>query len=128
MNTQGGELYAWDRAATAQTPLFHIFLSADGMITIAGERFDTSAIEQLDAIGWKPSDDPLRPLPLEIFMRDYFEPRLEARLVGCLRSGGERCDPTVGARPDLASLNRVQPAVKSRLCRRARRRTGCWFA
>jgi len=48
-------------------------------------------------------DDPMRPLPVEIFMRDYYEPRLLPRVLA-----GEKFKPI---RP-LADLNRVQPIVK----------------
>jgi uncharacterized caspase-like protein len=51
-------------------------------------------------------DDPLTPLPLEIFMRDYYEPRLLPRLMA-LAQAGEKLE----ALPRLDQLNRAQPKV-----------------
>src|SRR5262249_32312194 len=67
-------------------------------------RFDTN-IELEEAAGahWILSSDSFNPLPLEIFMRDYYEPRLLPRLLA-----GEQL-PKLRS---LASLNRVQPLVE----------------
>ena len=65
-------------------------------------QFDTEDPEAIDSLNWVMPDDPRRPLPIDIFMRDYFEPRLL---------------PNTLARKTLketsvASLNRVQPLVR----------------
>jgi WD40 repeat protein len=65
--------------------------------------FDTDNIEELNFLNWVMPDDPTTPLPLEIFMRDYYEPRLLARLLV-----GGQLKPV---RP-LGELNRFQPVVK----------------
>ncbi len=67
-------------------------------------RFDTNmALERVAGAHWVVSKNMQDPLPLEIFMRDYYEPRLVPRLL----SGQEF--PKV--RP-LQNLNRVQPDVR----------------
>ncbi|MCH7728050.1 MAG: PQQ-binding-like beta-propeller repeat protein, partial [Planctomycetes bacterium] len=66
-------------------------------------RFDTDDLDDVEGFHWIARDEPLRPLPVEIFMRDYFEPRLLARVMA-----GEKL-PYL---PDLSSLNRVQPKVE----------------
>ena len=66
-------------------------------------RFDVSDTEKVKGLHWVVPDDPLTPLPIEIFMRDYYEPRLLARILG-----GEKFKPI----RDLQSLNRVQPSVQ----------------
>ena len=66
-------------------------------------RFDTDHLEQIRGLNWLFPDDPLRPLPPEIFLRDYYEPRLLSRLLA------EEEFPPI--RP-LASVNRVQPQVE----------------
>jgi hypothetical protein len=66
-------------------------------------RFDTNNPEGIRGLHWVSPDDPLRTLPLEIFMRDYYEPRLLARLLA-----GERFEPV----RSLAELNRAQPSVR----------------
>jgi WD40 repeat protein len=66
-------------------------------------RFDTSSLEENPGLHWVMPDDLTKALPLEIFMRDYDEPRLLSRILG-----GEKL-PEVR---DLSSLNRVQPIVE----------------
>ena len=66
-------------------------------------RFDTNNLEEIKGLHWVMTDDPLRALPLEIFMRDYYEPRLLPRLLA-----GE----TLPSIPSLTELNRAQPKVE----------------
>jgi uncharacterized caspase-like protein len=66
---------------------------------------------------WIMPDDPLRPLAAEIFMRDYYEPRLLPRLLACHEAeasgvGARACAKAFKEVPSLASLNRIQPEVK----------------
>jgi WD40 repeat protein len=65
-------------------------------------RFDSSSLEHLTGMHWSVPDMPVRSLAPEIFMRDYYEPRLLPRLLA-----GEKFKPV---RP-LATLNRVQPNI-----------------
>jgi hypothetical protein len=68
-------------------------------------RFDAGDLDGFLGFHWVFSNEPLRALPPEIYMRDYFEPRLLSRLL----------DPTEAARlapiRPLGELNRVQPTV-----------------
>jgi len=66
-------------------------------------RFDGNNLENFQGANWVFPDDPFRPLPPEIFMRDYYEPRLLARTLA-----KEIFKPV---RP-LSELNRVQPSVR----------------
>ena len=66
-------------------------------------RFDVADLEDMPHLHWVMPDDPLTPLPLEIFMRDRYEPRLLARILN-----GEKFKPVRA----LGELNRVQPEVK----------------
>ena len=66
-------------------------------------RFDTNSVEELPGLNWVFPDDPFKALPPEIFMRQYYEPRLLSRLLQ-----NKSFDPI----PALASLNRLQPEVK----------------
>jgi uncharacterized caspase-like protein len=65
-------------------------------------RFDTNNLEEVRGLHWIMPDEPTKPLPLEIFMRDYYEPQLLSRLLA-----GEKMRPV----PDLSKLNRLQPQV-----------------
>jgi len=66
-------------------------------------RFDTNNLGEIPGLHWIMPDDPLRPLPIEIFMREYYEPKILPRLLA-----GEKFVPL----RSLAELNRVQPIVK----------------
>jgi WD40 repeat protein len=75
----------------------------DWVVVTPEGRFDANDLEEIRGLHWKTPDDPLNPLPLEIFMRDYYEPRLLTRLLQ-----GEK----FAAIPDVSRLNRAQPGVK----------------
>jgi len=64
-------------------------------------RFDTNDLDGGAPLHWLVSDDPLHALPLEIFMRDYYTPRLLARIMN-----GEELPPI---RSIAEIKNRVQP-------------------
>jgi WD40 repeat protein/uncharacterized caspase-like protein len=73
------------------------------VVVDADGRFDTNRLEEIKGLYWIMPDDPFRTLPLEIFMRDYYEPRLLTRILN-----GEELKPV----RQLSQLNRVQPNVK----------------
>src|SRR5690606_9467330 len=60
-------------------------------------------LEDIQGLHWIMSDDPLNPLPLEVFMRDYYEPRLLSRILA-----GEDFPEIKG----LLERNRAQPEVR----------------
>lgn len=66
-------------------------------------RFDAADLEQLAGLHWVLPRHPLTPVPIEAFMRDYYEPRLLPRLLA-----GEALAPV---RP-LLEVNTAQPRVK----------------
>jgi WD40 repeat protein len=65
--------------------------------------FDTNDLDGSGALHWVMPDEPMRALPLEIFMRDYYTPRLLARIMN-----GETLPPV---RSIDEIENRVQPNV-----------------
>jgi WD40 repeat protein len=65
-------------------------------------RFDTGDPERLETLSWVMPDDPDHPLPVEVFLRDYFEPKLLSRVLG---------DSTLPPLPNVAELNRNQPSI-----------------
>ncbi|MEW6737568.1 MAG: hypothetical protein AB1489_40170, partial [Acidobacteriota bacterium] len=79
------------------------FTSGDWAVVDPDGRFDTNNFETIFGLHWVVSDEPLKSLPLEIFMRDYYEPRLLQRILN-----GE----SFKFIRSLASLNRVQPEVR----------------
>ncbi len=79
---------------------------ADGTWIVADPlgRFDTNNIEGVTNVNWLLKDDPYHAYPLELFMRQYYEPRLLPRLLAH--------DPSLDRPvPSIADLNRVQPPV-----------------
>ena len=71
-------------------------------VTSPDGRFDVADLEDMPHLHWVMPDDPMTPLPVETFMRDYYEPRLLPRILK-----GEKFKPVRA----LGELNRVQPEV-----------------
>lgn len=65
-------------------------------------RFDTNHIDEIKGLHWVMPDDPFTSVPIETFMRQYYEPHLLSRILK-----GEKFKPV----PPLMELNRVQPRV-----------------
>jgi uncharacterized caspase-like protein len=68
-------------------------------------RYDTSSPGDLPGLSWVLPEDPMKPYPVEVFMRDYYEPRLLPRLLNGDAAAFQPIRP-------LGELNRVQPEVK----------------
>ena len=92
----------WDAKTGKEICRLISFRDGTWVVVAPDGRFDTNNLEEIRGLHWIFPDDPLRPLPLEIFMRVYYEPRLLARILA-----GEKFAPV----PPLASLNRIQPEV-----------------
>ncbi len=101
--SEDGTARLWDAETGKET--CRLFGLGEGNWAVADPsgRFDSDRLESIRAMNWVFPDDPLRPLPAEIFMRDYYEPRLLARLLD-----KESLKPV---RP-LSGLNRVQPVLR----------------
>ena len=78
------------------------FTNGDWIVVAPDGRFETNNLDEIKGLNWVMPDDPFRPIPAEVFMRDYYEPRLLARLLS-----GEKFRPI----KSVAELNRVQPGV-----------------
>lgn len=98
-----GSIRLWDRVSGKRMGQLVSF--EEGNWAVVGEdgRFDTNDLEKVSGLHWIVSDDALRPLPIEIFMREYYEPELLPRLLH------KQLFPPIRS---LAALNRVQPVVK----------------
>lgn len=84
--------------------LCRLITRADGswVVVDPAGRFDASDLDEIQGVHWVAPEDPLKPVPLEIFMRDYYEPRLLARILA-----GERLAPVRA----ISEVNRAQPQV-----------------
>ncbi|GAB6197483.1 WD40 domain-containing protein [Lysobacter xanthus] len=58
------------------------WISSSGVVVDAAGRFDAADLEGLQGLHWVLPSAPLVPVPLEAFMRDFYEPRLLPRLLG----------------------------------------------
>ena len=72
-------------------------------------RFDTNNIEGILGLLWTVNSEPLKPLPLNVFMRQYYEPNLLQRVLKCNEENN--CDKEFKPLPSIAEINRVQPKV-----------------
>jgi WD40 repeat protein/uncharacterized caspase-like protein len=93
----------WSVAAGDLLATLTMFDDGNWAVADPQGRFDTANLERMPYLHWVIPDDPLTPLPLEIFMRVYYEPRLLSRILN-----GEVFNPV----PPMAKLNRVQPEVR----------------
>jgi WD domain, G-beta repeat len=93
----------WDAATGRELCQLVSFNVGTWAVVTPDGRFDTDNLEVIRGLHWIFPDEPFRPLSPEIFLRDYYEPRLLPRALD-----RESFPPL---RP-LATLNRAQPTVK----------------
>jgi WD40 repeat protein len=105
--SQDGTVRLWDLRSgrLAATLLMHRW-SGDArgrwaVVTPDG-RFDANLLEEVQSLYWTVADDPMNPLAVETFMRDYYQPDLMRRVLAR--------DPLPPVR-DVSTLNRTQPRV-----------------
>lgn len=98
-----GTVRIWDAATGDELAQMLQFRRGSWLVVTPDGRFDAPDLERISGAVWVAPDDPLTPLPIEAFMRDFYEPRLLSRVLA-----GETF-------PDMGSLldrNRVQPTVE----------------
>ena len=78
------------------------FINGGWAVVAPDGRYDASDPADLDGLSWVMPDMPSKPLPLTIFYREYYEPRLLPRLLA-----GEEFPPI----SSVAELDRTQPQV-----------------
>ena len=101
----------WD-TATGQESLRLISLDHGVWVAITPDgRFDTNDLGEISGLHWVFGEEPFAALPLEIFSRDYYTPRLIARVLS-----GERLPDL----PSIAGLNRAQPVLEIKSVERKR--------
>ncbi len=98
-----GSVRVWDAALRDPLAVLYSFGQNDWAVVDPLGRFDTNDLDGGAPLHWMVSDEPMRPLPLEIFMRDYYTPRLLSRVMN-----GE---PLPAIRAIAEIRNRVQSDV-----------------
>jgi WD40 repeat protein len=85
-------------------------LDEDWLVTTPDGRFDTNkSLDNIKGLHWIVNDEILKPVPLEAFMRHYYEPNLLARVMKCNKEN--TCDREFKPLPPIGAINRVQPWV-----------------
>jgi WD40 repeat protein len=110
-----GTARIWNTSTGNVLVTLNPFRDGDWGIVSPDGRFDSNQLDRSLPLHWVIDDQPFVPLPLEIFMRDYYEPELLPRLLSC--EALESLDPNACAKEfkpvrPLESLNRVQPLVE----------------
>ena len=83
-------------------------------VSDSDQTFDASNLEDLEGLNWVFEDSPRRALPAEIFMRDYYEPKLIPRLLSCRAAqitDSSACTKEFRKLRPLSSLDRTQPYI-----------------
>jgi|GEM_PF-3153659 len=99
------ELYVLNNQSESNQPtaVLSAFHDSGWAVVSPSGRYDASDPADSNGIAWVLSDEPMRPRPLALFYRDYFEPRLLVRLLA-----GEQFT----ALPELKDLDRNQPELR----------------
>jgi len=101
--SEDGTIKLWDITKSVEMASIVILRNGDWVMFTPDGRFDTNRIDNIKGLHWLMPDAPLTPLPIEIFMRDYYEPKLLSRVLA-----REKFKPV----RDFSTLNRTQPEVK----------------
>jgi WD40 repeat protein len=82
-------------------------------VTTPEGRFDTNKpLDAVTGLAWIVSNDPMTPRPLELFLRQYYEPGLLRRLLSCPVLGN--CATEFPKLPSIAGLKRARPSTAFR--------------
>ncbi|HEY2466918.1 MAG TPA: caspase family protein [Terracidiphilus sp.] len=111
-----GSVRVWDGATGDQLAALYNFESGGWTVVDPQGRFDTNNLDGGAPLHWLVSDNPTHALPLEIFMRDYYTPRLLARIFN-----GETLPPV---RPISEIRNREQPNISILSANRSKHHPG----
>lgn len=98
-----GTIRFWNLATAEERCRLLSLRGRDWVVIAPDGRFDTNNLESVGGVHWLSAEAPLSPLPLEIFLRDYYEPRLLTRILN-----GEKFAPVKA----VGTLDRRQPEVE----------------
>ncbi len=105
-----GSVGYWDTRNWSEMLTDYQFAHNQYLNVTADGRYDTNLGPDGRAFRWLVTDDPLRSLGPQTFMRNYYEPRLAQRLMQCIAETGG-CARTFPPRPPPTDLDRVLPLV-----------------
>lgn len=100
----------WNNETNSELATLIALDENDWVITTSEGRFDTNkSLDKIEGLHWIVNDEILNPLPLDVFMRQYYEPNLLRRVLKCDEENN--CDTEFKPLPSIADINRVQPKV-----------------
>lgn len=105
-----GSLKLWDTRDWSPLLTTYLFNGSKFVAVTADGRYDTNLGPDADQFRWLVSDAPFQSLPAQVFMRDYFEPRLTQRLTDCTTA--RNCDQVLKPIPSITKLNRALPVAR----------------
>ncbi|WP_290702507.1 caspase family protein [Amphritea sp.] len=102
VSTEVGSIEFWSLGKNKA--LFSMYLLPDNTWAVIDPRgrFDTNNLTDLDYLAWRLPQDPMKSYPVDIFLRDFYEPRLIPRLLN---------DAPFSPIPNLSLINRWQPEI-----------------
>jgi WD40 repeat protein len=100
----------WNTRSWTLIMTLHFFANDRYFFVTPGGRYDTNLDADTPALRWLASDQRLRSLAPQSFIRQYFEPGLGARLLDCYTA--HACGTAFKPVTDILSLNRVLPKVR----------------
>lgn len=104
LNSGENGIQVWNRRTAKLVATLSSFEGGWSVVNPDGH-FDTGNLDEIKGLLWVFPDDPFRALPPELYMRDYYEPKLLPRLLFEKKNEFKKVRP-------LQSLNRAQPQVK----------------
>ena len=93
----------WDSKTGEEAGRLYIFTDGTWLVVDKENRFDTNNLEDLRGVSWVMPDEPFKPLPVEIFMKNFYEPQLLSKILS---------QAPLQDVPDLSKLNRLIPVVQ----------------
>lgn len=100
---ENGKIRLFDRATGKELVTLVALDESDWVVATPEGRFDTNkALDQIEGLHWLINNNVEGPLPLDVFMRQYYEPQLLRRVLK-----DEQFKPL----PSIADINRVRPKV-----------------
>lgn len=106
------------KGITSEKTMFSLWLPSQGawLLFTPDGRFDSNmSMDTIEGLHWKVNNEILNPVPLEAFMRQYYEPGLLQRLIRCNEARESNkpdpCEKEFKPLPPISEINRVQSKV-----------------
>ena len=105
-----GSIKYWDVITGREIFTFVPLEENNWIVTTPDGRFDTNkSLDTIEGLKWQLNDKTSTLLPIDIFLRQYYEPNLLQRVLKCNEQNN--CDTEFKSLPSIADINRVQPKI-----------------